>query len=220
MSTAAGEKQRRRGPRVDVDVPVVLLDTAEVLFGADGVDNVSMRSVAREAGVAPAALTHHFPNKRALVEAVVMRRGSEVGDGVRLRLKALQDRDVVTTRDLVEAVLVPFVEEINRDPESGVRWLKIVMTLALNGDDIIAAEVGGAAGRGADIAELFITASASVPALDGAVELRAPIAMFSMLTALAAADLGGYGRPIGPSGLDAEYVEQLTVFTSSGLQAG
>jgi AcrR family transcriptional regulator len=210
--------QRRRGPRVDVDVPVVLLDAAEVLFGADGVDNVSMRSVAREAGVAPAALTHHFPNKRALVEAVVMRRGSSVGEGVRTRLRALQDRAEVGTRDLVDAVLLPFVEEINSDPENGVRWLKIVMTLALNGDDVIAVAIADQ-GEG-DIATLFLTAAASVPHLDAdAVELRSPIAMFSMLTALAAADLGGYGRPVGPQGLDPEFVEQLAVFTSSGLRA-
>jgi len=36
---------------------------------------------------------------------------------------------------------------------------------------------------------------------------------------LATADLGGYGRPVGPQGLDPEFVEQLTVFTSSGLEA-
>ncbi len=217
--TSAPDNQRRRGPRVDVDVPVVLLDAAEVLFGADGVDNVSMRSVAREAGVAPAALTHHFPNKRALVEAVVMRRGSAVGEAVRLRLRALQDRADVNTRDLVDSVLIPFVEEINTDPENGVRWLKIVMTLALNGDDVIAFAIADQ-GEG-DIATLFLTAAAAVPQLDeSGVELRSPIAMFTMLTALAAADLGGYGRPIGPQGLDPEYVEQLAVFTSSGLAAG
>lgn len=212
------EMQRRRGPRVDVDVPVVLLDTAEELFGTAGVDNVSMRSVAREAGVAPAAVTHHFPTKRALVEAVVHRRGGRVGDAVRARLAALGERDSLVTRDLVEAVLDPFVEEINNDPEDGVRWLRIVITLALNGDEIIAAEVIGDDG---DISELFITAASKVPGLyPGAGELRAPIAMFSMLTALAAADLGGYGRPVGPKGLDPEFVEQLTLFTSSGLQAG
>lgn len=197
----------------------MLLDAAEVLFGADGVDNVSMRSVAREAGVAPAALTHHFPNKRALVEAVVMRRGSAVGNAVRVRLTALQDKDAVSTRDLVDSVLMPFVEEINTDPENGVRWLKIVMTLALQGDDVIAFAISDQ-GEG-DIATLFLTAAVKVPALnEPSVELRSPIAMFSMLTALAAADLGGYGRPIGPTGLDPEFVEQLAVFTSSGLQAG
>jgi len=208
--------QRRRGPRVDVDVRVVLLETAEELFGTEGVDAVSLRSVARAAGVAPSALTHHFPSKRDLLEAVVLRRGGRGGDAIRTRLRGLQGRTDLSARDLVESVLLPFVDEIRRDPDGGVRWLRIVITLALNGDDIIAAQV---AGEG-DIADLFVSAAAGVPALPAnAVELRAPIAMFSMLSALATADLGGYGRPVGPEGIDPEFVEQLTIFTSAGLGA-
>jgi AcrR family transcriptional regulator len=171
--------------------------------------------------VAPAALTHHFATKRALVEAVVMRRGRDLGDEVRRRLHGLQSQSEVSCRDLVDAVLIPFVDEINRDPESGVRWLRIVITLALNGDEVIGVAIADQGAGLGDIATLFVTAASAVPHLDdAAVELRAPIAMFSMLTALAAADLGGYGRPIGPAGLDPEYVEQLALFTSSGLQAG
>lgn len=209
--------QRRRGPRVDVDVRVVLLDTAEELFGDDGVDAVSLRSVARSAGVAPAALSHHFPSKRDLLDALVWRRGERVADDLRGRLRALQGRDDVSTRELVDAVLVPFVEEINSDPVNAVRWLRIVITLALSGDEIILAQV---AGEG-DIADLFRSVASGVAGLPAdAVLLRAPIAMFSMLTSLAAPYLGGFGRPMGEGGLDPEFVEQLALFTSHGLQAG
>ena len=41
--------------------------------------------------------------------------------------------------------------------------------------------------------------------------------MFSMLAALAGADLPAYGQPLGPDGLDPAFVEQLAVFTSAGL---
>jgi AcrR family transcriptional regulator len=207
---------RRRGPRVDVDVRHALLDTAEALFGTAGVEVVSMRAVAREAGVAPAALTHHFPSKRALVEAVVLRRGRPVGDEVRRRLGALQGRTDLVARDLVEAVLIPFVEELDREPVRAVRWLKILVTLALNEDEIVTGELV----NGVDVTALFLGAASSVPTLrDALVGQRAGIAMFSMLTALAGADLGGYGRPIGPAGLDPAYVEQLALFTSGGLEA-
>ena len=210
------EPQRRRGPRVDVDVPNELLDTAEELFGTAGVEVVSMRAVARAAGVAPAALTHHFPSKRALVEAVVLRRGRPVGDDVRRRLGALQGRRDLRARDLVDAVLVPFVEELDREPVRAVRWLKILVTLALNEDDIVTRELV----NGGDVTALFLAAAAAAPGLqDGVAGQRAGIAMFSMLTALAGADLGGYGRPIGPTGLDPAYVEQLARFTSGGLEA-
>jgi AcrR family transcriptional regulator len=207
---------RRRGPRVDVDVREELLDTAEEFFGTAGVEVVSLRAVAREAGVAPAALTHHFPSKRALVEAVVLRRARPVGDGVRARLAALQGRGDVTARDLVDAVLVPFVEELDREPVGAVRWLKILVTLALNEDEIVMNELVNEV----DVTALFVGAAASTPGLrDSVVGQRAGIAMFSMLTALAGADLGGYGRPIGPDGLDPAYVEQLAAFTSGGLEA-
>ncbi|HET6165582.1 MAG TPA: helix-turn-helix domain-containing protein [Marmoricola sp.] len=206
---------RRRGPRVDVDVPNELLDTAEELFGTAGVDVVSLRSVARAAGVAPAALSHHFPSKRALVEAVVLRRARPVGDDVRLRLRELQGRDDLTARDLVDAVLIPFVDELNREPVRAVRWLKILVTLALNEDEIVVNELV----HDVDVTSLFLGAAASSQRLRDVIGPRSGIAMFSMLTALAGADLGGYGRPIGPDGLDPAYVEQLAVFTSGGLEA-
>jgi len=207
---------RRRGPRVDVDVREALLDTAEELFGTAGVDVVSLRAVARAAGVAPAALSHHFPSKRALVEAVVLRRARPVGDDVRRRLGELQDRSDLSARDLVEAVLIPFVDELDREPVRAVRWLKILVTLALNEDEIVMNELVDQV----YVTALFQGAAASVPGLsDRVAGQRAGIAMFSMLTALAGADLGGYGRPIGPDGLDPAYVEQLAVFTSGGLEA-
>ena len=199
-----------------MDVREALLDTAEELFGSAGVEVVSMRAVARAAGVAPAALTHHFASKRALVEAVVLRRARPVGDGVRERLGDLQGREDLSARDLVDAVLMPFVAELDREPEGAVRWLKILVTLALNEDEIVTKELV----NGVDVTDLFRRAAASVPALrDNGFGQRAGIAMFSMLTALAGADLGGYGRPIGPAGLDPAYVEELAVFTSGGLEA-
>lgn len=206
---------RRRGPRVDVDVRTALLDTAEELFGTAGVEVVSLRAVAREAGVAPAALSHHFPSKRALVEAVVLRRARPVGDDVRRRLAELQGRDDLSARDLVDAVLVPFVDELNREPVRAVRWLKILVTLALNEDEIVTNELV----HDADVTALFLGAATSSPRLHEVIGPRSGIAMFSMLTALAGADLGGYGRPIGPDGLDPAYVEQLAVFTAGGLEA-
>lgn len=209
------ETARRRGPRVDVDVRTTLLDTAEELFGTAGVDVVSMRAVARAAGVAPAALSHHFASKRALVEAVVLRRGRPVGDEVRRRLLELQGRDDLTTRALVDAVLVPFVEELDREPVRAVRWLKILVNLALNEDEVVTRELVDQV----DVTALFLGAAQSIAALQGSAVERAGIAMFSMLAALAGADLGGYGRPLGPDGLDPAYVEQLAAFTSGGLEA-
>ena len=139
-----------------------------------------------------------------------------MGDDVRHRLGQLSGRDSIRARDLVDAVLVPFVDELNRDPMPAVRWLKILVTLLLNEDEIVMRELV----NDVDVYALFLGATRAIPGIDEAVVVRrAGIAMFSMLTALAGADLGGYGRPIGPDGLDPAYVEQLAAFTSGGLEA-
>jgi AcrR family transcriptional regulator len=194
----------------------VLVDVAEGLFGATSIDAVSLRAVAREAGVAPAALTHHFPTKTALVGAVVQRRAEPLGEQVRTNLAALLEAETApTVRELVEAVTLPFVEVIDQEPVRGLHWMKLFTSLALAEDPIWARGVG----RAPSIAELFLrVASRALPHDDG-LEQRVGIAMYSMLNALAGADLSGYGHPLATGRLDPEFVEQLLVFTSAGLMA-
>jgi AcrR family transcriptional regulator len=52
-----------------------LLDVAESLFLSQGVDQVSLRAIAREAGQKnPSALQYHFGNREGLIEAIAGRR--------------------------------------------------------------------------------------------------------------------------------------------------
>lgn len=65
------------------DLRNALLDAAVRLVDADGVEKLSLRAVAREAGVSQAAPYHHFKDKEALV-AEVCRLGFErLGDVMR-----------------------------------------------------------------------------------------------------------------------------------------
>ena len=50
-----------------------ILDAAERLFSAHGVDGVAVRDLARELGLTPSSLYNHFPGKQALYEAVLER---------------------------------------------------------------------------------------------------------------------------------------------------
>lgn len=50
-----------------------ILDAAERLFSARGVDGVAVRDLAREMGLTPSSLYNHFPGKRALYDAVLER---------------------------------------------------------------------------------------------------------------------------------------------------
>ncbi|HJQ82964.1 MAG TPA: TetR/AcrR family transcriptional regulator [Candidatus Binatia bacterium] len=51
----------------------VILDTAERLFAARGVDGVAVRDLAHEMGITASSLYNHFPGKQALYAAVLER---------------------------------------------------------------------------------------------------------------------------------------------------
>jgi AcrR family transcriptional regulator len=51
----------------------VILDTAERLFAARGVDGVAVRDLAADMGITASSLYNHFPSKQTLYEAVVER---------------------------------------------------------------------------------------------------------------------------------------------------
>jgi len=207
----------RRGPRADLDVRAVVLDVAERMFGTQGPEAVSLRAVAREAGVAPAAVSHHFPGKTALIAAVVARRSPAVSSGIRAGLQPLLDAGEVPVRALVDAVLRPLVGVLADDPVGGLSWLKVLVRLALDDDPLFAETLHGEPG----LDELFsrVAARALPDHADADVRRRTGIAMLTMLTALSGADLRGYGRPLGAAGLDPAWVEQLALFTSAGLTA-
>ena len=50
-----------------------LLDSAEKVVGRDGVANLTLEAIARDAGVSKGGLLYHFPSKSALIIAVVQR---------------------------------------------------------------------------------------------------------------------------------------------------
>jgi AcrR family transcriptional regulator len=55
-----------------------LLDAARELFARDGYDATSIEAVLRRSGVSRGSLYHHFPDKKALFEAVLHRVQAEV----------------------------------------------------------------------------------------------------------------------------------------------
>src|SRR5277367_5643809 len=111
---------RTRGPRSDVDVRELILDVTEAMAGKTNPDAVTLRAIAREASVAPRALSYHFATKRSLLEAVIRRRSSLISESIQERLVSLRDREgAVTVREAVDAILLPIVELIEREPVGG-----------------------------------------------------------------------------------------------------
>lgn len=208
---------RRPGRRLDLDVPSTLVETAERVFGEGGVDAVSVRAVARAAGVAPAAVFYHFATKEDLVAAVVDRRGRAVSEEMRSNLVALAEaREKTTVRDVIDAVLLPLVHVIDDDPEAGLNWMKVVDWLGVTRDAAFYEQEGVEPG----ITALFATCVRRATGRKSPkIGRRYAIAMYGMLHALARADLYGYGGAVGQTGLDKDWVEQLAVFTAGGLEA-
>lgn len=210
------QAQRSRGPRSDVDVRELILDVTEAMAGKTNPDAVTLRAIAREADVAPRALSYHFANKRSLLEAVIRRRSGVISISIKDRLLALRERgDGVTVRETVDAMLQPMVELIEREPVGGVRWMRIYLTLSHSEDSSQLVQVG----FDPEVAGLFFEVAhrALGKAADAGSRHRLRIGVLSMLDTLARADQPGYGRPLRETGLDPDFVEQLAIFTSAGI---
>lgn len=70
------EGTRRRGRRpAGQDTRAAIVDAARTLFTSQGYDSVSLRAIAREAGVDPALVHHYFDGKAALFADAVIGAG-------------------------------------------------------------------------------------------------------------------------------------------------
>jgi len=69
-----------------------ILDAAETLFAAKGVDGVSIREIAEAAGISKATVFHHFESKDVLYQAVVKRSCEGIGKLV-AQLASREDTD-------------------------------------------------------------------------------------------------------------------------------
>jgi len=90
-----------------------ILDAAKRLFARNGFDKVSMRDLAHEVGITPAALYHHFPNKSNL-QVMALRHAHESTPAA--ALNRLRSEDAGREERLHEFVL-RLCERFHEDPE-------------------------------------------------------------------------------------------------------
>ncbi len=110
---AAAPARRGRPPKAlsggGADTRELILDAAEDLFSKHGFYGVTIREVAREAGVDTALVHYYFGTKRALFDAVFLRRAQVWNDE---RVEAINryaeaSGDAMTLEGLLEAFLRP-----------------------------------------------------------------------------------------------------------------
>ena len=102
-----------------------LLDAAEELFGDHGLNGVSLRGVMAAAAANPSSVHYHFGSKDSLIEAVVLRRMSEIVDVQAVLLDEVAP--AANVEGLVRAVVHP-VRDLVRD-EAGRRYVRFVARL-------------------------------------------------------------------------------------------
>jgi AcrR family transcriptional regulator len=89
-----------------------IIDVAEALFSQHGFHGVTIREVAREAGVDTALLHYYFGNKKGLFDAVFLRR-AEVMNGDRIKALDAYERDFgerMTPEGVIDAFIGPALE--------------------------------------------------------------------------------------------------------------
>jgi AcrR family transcriptional regulator len=99
---------RTRKPRIAKSDRI--LDVAEELFALHGFDGVTLRQIAKGAGVDVALASYHFGRKRDLFDAVFLRRAGTVNTARLEALHAVQaaaGRKGPTVEEVVEAFLHP-----------------------------------------------------------------------------------------------------------------
>lgn len=119
-----GDKGRRERPLSREE----LFDRALAIADAEGLEALSMRRLARDAGVEAASLYHHLPNKSALLDGMVARMRSEM---------RLPDPLPADWRELLLAIFLEYRRilaahpnlmslagrRVETDPDSGLLYL-------------------------------------------------------------------------------------------------
>ena len=93
------------------DLSRALVDAARRILEAEGAAALSLRAVAREAGVSPAAPYHHFKDKTELLEAVAHGGWEEVSEIIAEARRAVSD-----PREAMTEIGVAYVKFARENP--------------------------------------------------------------------------------------------------------
>ncbi|MEQ6335515.1 TetR/AcrR family transcriptional regulator [Sphingobium sp. MK2] len=104
-----------------------IVDAAERLFGQNSYETVSQRDIADEAGVLIGLVTHHYPNKISLFDAVIARRAEELNSRRLERLKAV-DQTVVDA--IIDAFNEPLLELVGGKDEGWSNYARLMSKMA------------------------------------------------------------------------------------------
>ena len=104
-----------------------ILNAAEVLFGENGCDTVSLRDITSKADVTLALASYHFGKKDNLFKLVISRRANTLNKLRKHRLAALREKNDLTLRTILDAFMEPLFTQMRSSDEG---WQSYVMLLS------------------------------------------------------------------------------------------
>lgn len=116
------EKTARRSPKGE-RTRAKILDAAESLFALLPFESVFQRDVAARAEVLSGLVTHHYPTKASLFDAVAARRAAELNEQRRDRLAALVDPTIAA---ILDAYFLPLVERAKMRDDGWNAYFKMM----------------------------------------------------------------------------------------------
>lgn len=129
MNQAPHAARSQAAPDQPAETPERILDAAERLFAAQGVEAVSIRDITQAADVNLGAINYHFGSKQALVVAVFRRRMVPLNER-RLALLTLAEarsgRRPVALESILEALIRPAVEAGFATPDDTAVFMRLL----------------------------------------------------------------------------------------------
>ena len=104
--------------------------TALRLFAQRGIDAVSLNEIVQAAKVNAAAIHYHFGSKDGLIEAILRRNASALGERRNQLLDELETRKRITVRDVVKAMVDPITEL--KQSADGLDYVQFLAGVALH----------------------------------------------------------------------------------------
>lgn len=102
-----------------------IIDTAEKLFAARGVDNTSLLDISKAAQQRNrSALQYHFTNKQGLLDAVLNKHSKGIAERRTTILDRLEASGTFSLYQLIEALVLPVASQLDNE-DGGHAFLKI-----------------------------------------------------------------------------------------------
>jgi AcrR family transcriptional regulator len=142
-------RKKPRQQRSQLTIDAIFEATIQVLL-ANGLEAITTGQIAERAGVSVGSLYQYFPNKSALLAAVVQRHVGQVVDAT---IQACRSAHGLGIREMCAAMMSAFVGAKTRRPE--VSRALYLPSAAVNADAIVRAEAIRCAGA---VQEMLLTA--------------------------------------------------------------